>query len=99
MMRLLLDTNLLMKLCHPRKYGDVEGWLEEWIAYSQRHDDMEILVAAPADFELRRGYLYALQKTPDRLESRIALTRLDEICEMLPVAPVTESTWQLAAQL
>jgi predicted nucleic acid-binding protein len=82
---LLLDTNVLGKLCHPRKYHDVRAWLRRAAA---QH---ELLLSELADYELRRELL--------RISSRRGIARLDELTRELRYVPVTTATWRLAAQL
>ena len=51
LVRLLIDTNVLGKICHPRKYQDVRAWLR---LAAMRH---ELLLSELADYELRRELL------------------------------------------
>lgn len=84
-MRLLVDTNVLGKICHPRKYQDVRAWFR---LAATRH---ELLLSELADYELRRELL--------RIRSRRGIARLDELTRELRYVPVTTATWRLAAQL
>jgi len=96
-MRLLIDTNILMKICHPREYPDVARWFADWLRYTLTNDQAEILLTCAADYELRRGYLYALLKQdgPDSVE---AIGRLDDLCRDLGVVPIELATAKRAAQ-
>jgi len=96
-MRLLIDTNVLMKICHPRTYPDAARWFTAWIRYVLQNDDAEILLTCAADYELRRGYLYKLQKQDDA-DAAEALRRLDGFCEDLTVLPMNAATAKRAAQ-
>ncbi|MSP61999.1 MAG: type II toxin-antitoxin system VapC family toxin [Myxococcales bacterium] len=83
--RLLLDTNVLGKICHPRKHMDARVWLPNAAA---KH---ELLLSQVADYELRRELL--------RIGSRRSLSRLDELTRELRYVPVTTATWRDAARL
>lgn len=95
MTRLLLDTNVLMKLCHPKEYQDVKEWLQGWLGLVAAGRDIEITVSAAAEYELRRGYLWKLDKDPNEGK---ALARLDAICGRLGVCPVSNDHLRAAAQ-
>lgn len=96
-MRLLIDTNILMKICHPRENPGVARWFADWLRYALTSDEAEILLTCAADYELRRGYLYTLLKRddPDAVE---ALRRLDDLCQDLDVVPIELTTARRAAQ-
>jgi len=96
-MRLLIDTNVLMKICHPRTYPEVAAWFADWLRCALTNDEAEIVLTCAADYEIRRGYLYALSKQRDP-ETDEALGRLDELCEDLGVAPIELATIRRAAQ-
>ena len=91
-MRLILDTNVLRKLCHPGHHADVRDWLRAWL----ERDDCELLVSAAAEYELRRGYLWQLDRHP---KARVVLARLNQYCESLTVLPIERGTLHRAAQL
>lgn len=95
-MRLLLDTNVLMRLCHPGRYPDVKSWIRTWADYAARAVDVEIIVSAVSDYELRRGYLYKADRKADEDK---ALERLDQLCELLGVQQISQSNLRVAAQL
>lgn len=95
-MRLLLDTNLLMRACHTRNHPDVRAWLQAWLDYAGRVDGVEIVVSAIADYELRRGYLSEIDRKEDE---RKALERLDHYCEILGVQQVSERNFKDAAAM
>ena len=84
-MRLLLDTAVLGEVCHPRKYGDVRGWLARAVIHH------EILISEVADYELQRELL--------RIGSHHSLARLDELTRELSYIPMATSTWRAAAKL
>lgn len=96
-MRLLIDTNVLLKICHPRGYPEVARWFADWLRYALTSGEAEILLTCAADYELRRGYLYTLlkQDDPDAVE---ALRRLDDLCQDLDVVPIELTTARRAAQ-
>jgi predicted nucleic acid-binding protein len=86
-MRLLLDTNVLMRLCHPTRYREVKLWLRAWLAHAQAGGDLEVIVSAAADYEARRGYLWKLDRHPNEPK---ALARLDLLCRLLGVYPISQ---------
>ena len=95
-MRLLLDTNLLKRLCHPKKDADVKQWFERVLAYATQNADVGLYVSAVADYELRRGYHWKLERHADEQKG---LTRLDQLCEALGVHAVTNEVFKDAALL
>lgn len=94
MMRLLLDTNLLMRACHPKSHPDVKAWLQGWMLRAQQNVGVDIVISAIADYELRRGYLSELDRKDDE---RKALERLDELCTLLGVQQVSARNFRDAA--
>lgn len=97
-MRLLLDTNAIIKLCHPRQHQEaqrIREWLQTWLARALETGNHEVIVSAVADYEARRGYLWKLDKHPDAPK---ALARLDQLCELLGVHPVSEDVFRDAAR-
>lgn len=95
-MRLLLDTNLLLRACHPKTHPDVRAWLQAWLDYAGRVDGVEIVVPAAADYEARRGYLSEVDRKDDE---RKALERLDELCGLLGVQQVSAVNFRDAAAM
>lgn len=95
-MRLLLDTNILRMLCHPKKYRDVKDWFQQWLNRGAAGEAVEIQISAAADYELRRGYLWKLDKHP---HERKALDRLNALCHLLGVQPLQNNSLREAAQL
>lgn len=93
-MRLLLDTNILMKICHPKQHPEVKDWLKAWLGRTADGDDVVIHVSAAADYELRRGYLWKLNRHPNEQK---ALDRLDQLLELLDLEPVTNDHLRVAA--
>jgi predicted nucleic acid-binding protein len=93
-MRLLLDTTVLSRLCHPAREEDyaLSRWFDE---ISQEED----LVCLPeiTDYETRRGLLHiALQSGRSTTRS---LRRLDQLGSLLTYLPLTTSMMQRAARL
>ena len=84
-MRLLLDTNVLGQICHPRRHQDVRTWFARAVFVH------EMLVPEIADYELRRELL--------RIGSQRGVARLDELTRELRYLPVTTATWRDAAWL
>lgn len=96
MIRMLFDTNLLRRICHPSSHADVREWYRGWLDYGLAGGEVEIAISAVADYELRRGYLYKLGHSDD---SRKSLHQLDELCAVLEVQPITERNLHDAARL
>lgn len=95
-MRLLLDTTVLIKLCHPRNHPEVKAWLQAWLALAQVHYDIQVVVSAAAEYEARRGYLWKLEKHADEPK---ALARLDQLVGLLGVQGVSEAVLREASRL
>lgn len=84
-MRLVLDTGVLGRVVHPRKYADVRAWLRSAVA------SHEFLISEVCDYELRRELL--------RIGATKSIDRLDELSRELRYLPVTTATWRAAAGL
>lgn len=82
--KLLLDSNVIGKICHPTKHQDVRVWFG---AAVREH---EVLLPEVGDYELRRELL--------RIGSRRSLRRLDELTRELRYVTVTTATWREAAR-
>jgi predicted nucleic acid-binding protein len=78
--RLLLDTSVLGRICHPRKHLDVRAWFLRALV------DHEMLLSEVADYELRRELL--------RLDSKRSIHRLDELTREIQYVPMTTATWR-----
>ena len=94
-MRLLLDTNALIRLCHPKRHPEIREWLQGWLTHAQRGGDVELLISAAADYEARRGYLWKLEKHPDEPK---ALARLDQLCKLLGMCSISGEVLRNAAR-
>jgi len=95
-MRLVLDTNMLRRLCHTRAHDDARMWLQKWIGLRQGGFAVDITISAAAAYELRRSYLWKLDTHPWIPQ---AMQRLDQVCRLLEIEPVTNSVLRRAAQL
>lgn len=84
-MRLLLDTSVLGRVCHPRKHLDVRAW------FLRAALDHEMLLSEVADYELRRELI--------RIGSKRSIQRLDELTREIQYVPMTTATWRTAARL
>jgi len=94
-MRLLLDTNAIIRLCHPRRDPQIKAWLQGWLAHAQAEGEVEVIVSAAADYEARRGYLWKLDGHPDEPK---ALARLNELCDLLGIHPIPLKVLRRAAE-
>lgn len=88
-MRILLDTNVLGYVCHPRKHEDVRAWFNGLL--TQDPPLHEILIAEIADYELRRELL--------RIKASSSLKRLDLMARELTYVPLDTATLRHAASL
>lgn len=95
-MRLLLDTNLLKRLCHPTTNTDVKSWFDRALTYVRQTADAGIYISSVADYELRRWYLWKLVDHKDAEKGRI---RLDQFCTELGVHAVSNEAFKDAALL
>lgn len=88
-MKLLLDTNILVRLCHPTAHRDVQRWFRELL---DRGDEApELLVSVLADYELRRTFLAR--------GATASLEQFDRILAASRCLPVTPQAAHRAAEL
>jgi predicted nucleic acid-binding protein len=85
MMKLLLDTNIVSEVCHPRDDRRVQRWL------ARMSERATVYLSGVVDYELRRELL--------RSGSTRALAKLDRLAESLPYLPMTKDMWRCAAVL
>ncbi|MFN7440880.1 MAG: PIN domain-containing protein [Phycisphaerales bacterium] len=95
-MRLLFDMNLLKRLCHPTSDPDAKAWFDRALGYALRNPSVALFISAVADYELRRGYHWKLDRHVDEQKG---LARLDELCGALGVSAVTNEVFKDAARL
>lgn len=88
-MRLLLDTGVLARACHPSRYRDVQAWLHA-IA-SGRPPAHELLVSPISLYELRRALA--------RRGARESLEMLTRLSQHMIAPPVTIDAVEEAAAL
>lgn len=106
--KLLLDTNILGQLCHPKTatHKPLIDWIKSLREY---HTDIQICVPEIADYELRRKLLHLIKKQQasatslQRLE-RLTLKKLDylpngEESLHLEYLPLTTKIMRRAAEL
>jgi predicted nucleic acid-binding protein len=92
-MSLMLDTNVLSKLCHPRKFADVSRWLESLLKKSPPE---RVIVPELADYELRRELIRMIGKGQGGDK---ALQRLNDLSTTLEYLPIITAQIHSAAQL
>jgi predicted nucleic acid-binding protein len=80
--RLMLDSNILGYICHPRKHPEVRAWFKTLIM--QDPPAHEVLIPEIADYELRRELL--------RIRSTTSLKRLDLLANELTYVPLDTAT-------
>jgi predicted nucleic acid-binding protein len=94
-MRLLLDTNVLTRLCHPHK--DVNLNVNEWLEKILSSGPFTVIVPEIADYELRRGLMHLALKSGQ--PTTRSLLRLDLLIEKLEYLPLNTATMRRAAGL
>jgi predicted nucleic acid-binding protein len=93
-MRLLLDTNILSRICHPARAED--HLLGRWFEGVSQQEDL-VFLPEIADFETRRGLLHVALRS-GRTTTR-SLRRLDQLGNLLTYLPLTTSVMRRAALL
>lgn len=93
--KILLDTGILGKLCHPKKQQN-RGVAEK---LKKILEEGRIIVYLPeiADYELRRKLIHIALK--DKKDTTKSLDRLDMLVENLDYLPLNTSTLRKAAKL
>jgi predicted nucleic acid-binding protein len=96
-MKLLLDTNVLTRLCHPGKPENTEitAWLAGLLA--RRAGQVQVCVPEIADYEARRGLLHIALR--NRRPTTRSLQRLDQLTELLTFLPINTPILRRAADL
>ena len=93
-MKLLLDTTVLSRLCHPAREEDFV--LRQWFDEISQEDGWFYLPEI-TDYETRRGLMHiALRNGQPTTRS---LQRLDQLGNFLTYLPLTTSTMRRAAHL
>jgi len=87
--KLMLDTNVLARICHPTKFREVQRWFHQML--EQGNAAPELLVSVLADYELRRKLL--------EMHATESLEHLDTLAKFLRYVPVTAETARRAAEL
>lgn len=87
--KLMLDTNVLARICHPTQYQEVQEWLRALLARGA--DAPELLVSVLADYELRRMLL--------DVDASASLERLEAIARSLRYVPLSAEAGRRAAEL
>ncbi len=92
---LLLDTNILGQLCHPKRKVNkpVIDWLAKIIIQPER---FKVYVPAIADYELRRKLLHLIKK---KQASEKSIHFLNQLIAKTDYLPLTETTLFKAAEL
>lgn len=88
-MKLLLDTNVLVRLCHPTGHQDVKDWFRALLLKGGAAP--EFLISVLADYELRRALL--------RRGGTASLDRLDELARSVTVVPITPEVVRRGAEI
>ncbi len=88
-MRLLLDTGILARACHPSRYRDVQKWL---YAIAARRPPVHELLVSPIS-------LYELRRALTRRGARESIEQLSRLTQHLIGLPVTIDVVEEAAAL
>jgi predicted nucleic acid-binding protein len=94
-MKLLLDTNILTRLCHPHK--DVNLGVNEWLEKLLGLSSFTVIIPEIADYEVRRGLMHVALKSGH--PTTRSLLRLDLLTEKLEYLPLNTATMRRAAGL
>lgn len=93
-MRLLLDTSIIGKLCHPKCDPDLTRWLSGLLADQGEH--VTLIVPEIADYELRRELIRGIAR--GQIDP-LSLQRLDELAEDMDYQALNTAAFRDAAQL
>ena len=88
-LKLLLDTNVLARICQPTRFRDVQRWFQQMLERGAAAP--ELLVSVLADYELRRKLL--------EVDATESLVHLDTLAKFLRYVPVTAEVARRAAEL
>ncbi len=94
-MKLLLDTNILTRLCHPRK--ELNFSINEWLEKLLGSDHFAVVIPEIADYEARRGLMHVALKSGQ--PTTRSLLRLDLLTQTLEYLPLNTATMRRAAGL
>jgi predicted nucleic acid-binding protein len=94
-MKLLLDANILTRLCHPHK--DVNLAVNEWLEQLLGLSSFTVIIPEIADYEVRRGLMHVALKSGQ--PTTRSLLRLDLLTEKLEYLPLNTATMRRAAGL
>lgn len=87
--KLMLDTNILARICHPIKHRDVQAWFQSIL--DERPPTFDVVVSAITFYELQR----ALRK----VGASRSMEQLSELAKHLSWLPITVETAKQAAEL
>lgn len=95
-MRLLIDTGVLGRLCHPKKAHNqpVVQWLTNLL--SKGDESVAVYVPEICDYELRRKLLHLVETGQATQKS---IDRLDDLGRMLDYLPIDTDMMRKAAEL
>jgi len=94
-MKLLLDANILTRLCHPHK--DINLGVNEWLEQLLGRSSFTVIIPEIADYEVRRGLMHVALKSGQ--PTTRSLLRLDLLTEKLEYLPLNTATMRRAAGL
>jgi len=92
-MNLVLDSNVLSKLCHPRAYPEVCQWFDQFVGQQVGN---RVFIPELADYELRRELIRLLIK---QNQGQSSLDRLDQLGRDFDFLRVTTSHFRAGARM
>lgn len=93
-MKLVIDTNILGKLCHPKSKKNRP--IASWFAEALRGGKYSFFIPSIADYELRRKLLHLLKK---KQVEEASIQRLDQLLGSLDYIDLESRTLRIAARL
>src|SRR4051812_23060204 len=93
-MRLIIDTNILGKLCLPKSPKNQA--VAQWFRKALSNDDYEFHLPEISDYELRRKLIHLVMT---KQAEQTSIERLDQLGKQLDYIPLNTSTLRVAADL
>jgi predicted nucleic acid-binding protein len=96
-LRLLLDTNILGRIRHPRGNPEAAMWFQQTATAAAENGD-ELIIPEITDYELRRKLIH-LADYRESSDAGISLQRLDFLIGLLTYLPLSTMVMRRAASL
>src|SRR5262245_12510379 len=95
-MRLVLDSGILGKVCHPLHPENI--LIARWIRSVLRNPESSVIIPEITDYELRRKLLHLVRFKGTR-QARLSLDRLNELVTQVRYLPLHSEVMHVAADL